>query len=194
MVKLLVDAARQTNVDGRIVPWATIPIELAGVDAPLPVFESDADEALEVAEWYVAKQNRQHDGELKTPLGPAEVRAVAQAVQDALAKPSAAQAAEPAQRPTPPPPPPPPPPPAPPAVPELLFVLPVSDGTHEHELEVHAGDVPRELAQQFVTLHDLSHITEDAVSQIEAAIVAEHQRLATLGRGDGDVGEASTAI
>ena len=41
VVKLLVDAARQTSVERRILPWADIPIELGGKDVPLAVFEGD---------------------------------------------------------------------------------------------------------------------------------------------------------
>ena len=37
----LVDAARQTSVERRILPWADIPIELGGEDVPLAVFEGD---------------------------------------------------------------------------------------------------------------------------------------------------------
>jgi hypothetical protein len=164
VTKLLVDAARQMRVDDRIVPWTSIPIVLGGEDAPLPVFESDT--PLEVAQWFVAKQNQEHGDALKAPLGPADVQAVTRAVTEALAAPTQAK---------------PVPTPDPPAVPlpELLFVLPVSDGTNEFELEVFAGDVPKELAQRFVKQHDLSHIADDAVSQIEAAILAEHERLAS---------------
>ncbi len=164
VTKLLVDAARQMRVDDRIVPWTSIPIVLGGEDAPLPVFESDT--PLEVAQWFVAKQNQEHGDALKAPLGPADVQAVTRAVTEALAAPTQAK---------------PIPTPDPPAVPhpELLFVLPVSDGTNEFELEVFAGDVPKELAQRFVKQHDLSHIADDAVSQIEAAILAEHERLAS---------------
>lgn len=173
VLKLLVDAARQTNVDNRIASWATIPIVLGGVDAPLPVFESDNPQ--EVADWYVAKQNKEHGDELKAPLGPADVQAVTRAVAEALASPAATPAhTKPVLAPA----------PASPPSPELLFVLPVSDGTNEFELEVHAGAVPKELAQQFVKKHDLSHIADDAVSQIEAAIVAEHKRLAPLKEGN----------
>lgn len=169
VTKLLVDAARQTGVDDRIVPWASIPIVLGGVDAPLPVFESDS--PLEVAQWYVAKQNQEHGDALKAPLGPADVQAVTRAVTEALAAPATVPAqTRPVAAPDTPP----------PSLPELLFVLPVSDGTNEFELEVFAGDVPKELAERFVAQHDLSHIADDAVSQIEAAILAEHQRLSSL--------------
>lgn len=184
VAKLLVDAARQTHVDDRIVPWATIPIVLGGVDAPLPVFESDT--PLEVAKWYVAKQNQEHGEDLNAPLGPADVQAIAKAVEEALASPASASLQDksiPSVTP------PSPPPPAPPS-PELLFVLPVSDGINEYELEVHAGDVPKDLAQRFVKQHDLSHIADDAISQIEDAIVAEHRRLASLDEGN----EAQTII
>lgn len=173
VTKLLVDAARKTRVDDRILPWATIPIVLGGVDAPLPVFEDD--NPVEVARWYVAKQNQEHGDDLKAPLGPADEQAVAQAVAEALASPATATThSKPVQAPTPPPP-----------RPELLFVLPVSDGMNEFELEVHAGDVPKELAERFVMEHGMSHIADDAVSQIEAAIVAEHQRLASMKLADG---------
>ena len=172
VVKLLVDAARQTSVDHRIAPWAEIPIELGGVDAPLPVFESDV--PLEVAEWYVAKQMKlPRDGNPETPLGPTEVQAVARAVREVLAAPRVAATLGPS------PPPPPPPTPGPPPGPELLFVLPVSDGKSEYELEVFAGNVPQDIARDFVETHELSGIADDAVAQIESAIVAEHQRLAS---------------
>ena len=125
---------------------------------------------MEVAQWYVAKQNQEHGDALTAPLGPADVKAVARAVTEALAAPAIAPAQDKSV--------PAPDPPSPPR-PELLFVLPVSDGTNEFELEVFAGDVPKELAQRFVKQHDLSHIADDAVSQIEAAILAEHERLAS---------------
>jgi hypothetical protein len=172
VTKLLVDAARQTRVDDRIVPWATIPIVLGGVDAPLPIFQDDT--PVEVARWYVAKQNQEHGDDLKAPLGPADEQAVAQAVAEALASPATTTHSKPVPAPTPPPP-----------RPELLFVLPVSDGTNEFELEVHTGDVPKELAERFVKEHGMSHIADDAISQIEAAIVAEHQRLASMKPADG---------
>jgi predicted amidohydrolase len=182
VVKLLVDAARQTSVDHRIAPWAEIPIELGGVDAPLPVFEGDV--PLEVAQWYVEKQTKvPREGNLKTPLGPTEVQVVARAVRHALAAPRSAVTLVP----PPPLPPPPLPPPVPPG-PELLFVLPVSDGKSEHELEVFAGDVPQDIAQNFVEQHDLLGTADDAVAQIEAAILAEHRRLAE------EAGAPATAI